>query len=74
MNNPVATGPMTYDSATRTYSFYSEDYSLIGTQTFTLEAHLTNFPVTATAEKAVASSIEIGNPCGDPDSVVAPTP
>ena len=55
MNIAVDTGtePMKYDTASRTYSFYSEDFGLIGAQTFTLEAHLTNYPVTATAVKAV---------------------
>ena len=73
-NIAVDTGtvPMEYDTASRTYSFYSEDFGLIGAQTFTLEAHLTNYPVTATAEKAVTATIAVGNPCGDPDAVVAP--
>ena len=55
MNIAANTGtvPMKYDTATRTYSFYSEDFSLIGFHIFTLEAHLTNYPVTATAVKAV---------------------
>ena len=76
MNIAVNTGtvPMKYDTAIRTYSIYSEDFSLIGSHTFTLEAHLTNYPVTATPVKAVTANLEIGDPCGDPDSVVAPTP
>ena len=74
MDNSIDTlsAPMKYDTATRTYSLYSEDFSLIGDQTFTLEAHLTDWPVIATLVKAETSIITIGNPCGDPDSVVSP--
>ena len=60
---------MSYDSVTRTFSFYSEDYDLIGSHQFTLEAHLTEYPVTATSEKAVQSTIDITNPCLDPETL-----
>ena len=51
MNNVIdmTTNPMKYDTLTRTYTFYSEDFALIGSQPFTLEAHLTDYPVTKTA-------------------------
>ena len=59
MNNSIdlTTMPMTYDTATRTYSIYSEDFSLIGSHPFTIEGHLTEYPVTATAIQAVTSTL-----------------
>ena len=53
MDNPIdlSTAPMSYDEVARTFTIYSEDMSLIGLQTFTLEAHLTDYPVTRTAVK-----------------------
>ena len=68
----LVTAPMSFDTATRTYTFYSEDYGLIGIQPYTLEAHLTDYPVTATVAQAEASTITIIDPCLAPDSVVAP--
>ena len=44
--------PMSYDEVTKTFTIYSEDMTLIGLQTFTLEAHLTDYPVTRMAVKA----------------------
>ena len=63
--------PMTYDSGN--YLFYSEDFDLIGLQTFTLEAYLTNYPANATPEKAVTHTLEVGDPCPDPNSVIVTT-
>jgi len=70
----LSTDPMKYDSLTRTYTFYSEDFGLIGSQPFTLEAHLTLYPVTKTAAQAESALLTIGDPCPDPDSVTASTP
>ena len=56
---------MSYDQATRTYSFYSEDDGLVGDHPFTLAAHLTDYPVTAAPAKA--ATITVVDPCLDPD-------
>ena len=67
----LSTDPMNYDSLTRTYTFYSEDFGLIGSQPFTLEAHLTDYPVTKTVAQVESALLTIGDPCPDPDSVNA---
>ena len=41
--------PMSYDPASHSFAFYSEDYNLIGSQEFTIQAFLTNFPTVVTA-------------------------
>ena len=76
MNNVIGilTDPMKYDTLTRTYTFYSEDFDLIGSQIFTLGAHLTDYPVTKTAAQVKSAYLTIGDPCPDPDSVTAGTP
>ena len=40
--------PMSYDDASRSFTFYSEDFSLIGSHVFTIEAFLTSHPTMAT--------------------------
>ena len=75
MDNPIdlVTTPVSYDSASKTYTIYTEDEALKGSQSFTIEAHLTNFPTVATAVKAVTAYIEIGSSCTAPSFVTAPT-
>lgn len=65
--------PMVYDTTSRTYSIYSEEFGLIGSHTFTLEGFLTDYPVTATATQALTSTIVIVDPCIDPDLLEATT-
>ena len=64
---------MSYDEVARTFTIYSEDMSLIGLQTFTLEAHLTDYPVTRTAVQVESATLTIIDPCLN-DSVLTPTP
>ena len=72
--NPIDTtsAHMQYDTATRAYIFYSEDMSLIGLWYYTLEAHLTDYPVTRTAVEAVKSTMDIIDPCIDPFEFTMP--
>lgn len=67
----MTTDPMKYDTLTRTYTFYSEDFGLIGSQPFTLETQLTDYPVTKTVAQVESALLTIGDPCPDPDSVNA---
>ena len=68
--NPT-TSPVTYDTATRSFSVYSEDFDLIDAHPFTIHAFLTDHPTTATATP-LAATLTIGDPCPDPNSVTAP--
>ena len=45
----AASTPVKYDTLTRTFTIYSEDFALIGAQPFTIAAHLTDYPSIATA-------------------------
>ena len=65
------TKPLTYESASRAFYYYSEDHDLIGPHTFTVQAHLTNYPVIATPEKAKSGILNVGDPCPEPNLVVA---
>ena len=58
---------MAYDTTNRTFKIYSEDYSLIGPHAITLGAFLTDYSMTKTAPQAVTTTIEIVDPCIDPD-------
>ena len=63
------TQPMSYDTASRSFAFYSEDFDLIGSQEFTIQAFLIDHPtIVTTVEMAF---IDISNPCPDPDLVLA---
>ena len=64
--------PLQYDTSTRTFTLYSEDFSLIGTHVYTLQAHLTSYITTATAIKAETSTITIIDPCLVPDDLYDP--
>ena len=75
MNDPIdtTTAPLEHDTDTRTYTIYSEDYpNLIGIHPYSLEAHLTDYPVTRTPAQAVTSTIEIIDPCIDPFTLTMP--
>ena len=43
-----SSSPMSHDNASRAFSFYSEDFGLIGSHTFTIEAFLTDYTTVAT--------------------------
>ena len=64
--------PMAYDTATRTFDIYSEDFALLGDRTFTVAAYLTEYPTSTKSPTPDASStIEIINPCLDPFSLTS---
>ena len=58
--------PMAYDSATRTFDIYSEDFDLLGTRTIKVAAYLTSYPVIKTSTPDAETTIEITDPCLDP--------
>ena len=62
--------PMAYDTATRTFTIYSEDFDLLGMRSIAVEAYLTGYAITTTAAP-VTTTIEIINPCLDPFSLIA---
>ena len=45
----ASTVPMSYDIDTGQFTFYSEDFDLIGEHDFTIAAHLSNYPSIGTA-------------------------
>ena len=63
--------PMAYDSASRTFTIYSEDFNLLGDRTFTVAASLTQYPTTVTSLPDASETIEIIDPCLDPFSLTA---
>lgn len=68
----AASLPMVYDADLRRFTIYSEDMDLIGKHPYSIEAHLTDYPVTRTRAQAVKSTIEIVDPCIDPFSLTMP--
>ena len=62
---PGTKPPMAYDTATRTFNVYSEDFGLLGTKSITVTAQLTTYKSTATTPE-VSTTIEIIDPCLDP--------
>ena len=67
-----ASTPMSYELNSRGFTFYSEDFNLIGDHEFSIEAYLTEHPDMKTLQRAVTATIAVGDPCPDPASVVAP--
>ena len=55
--SPIDTNsaPMRYDSATRTFTVYSEDSQLLGSRTITVSAHLTDYPEVVSEEPDVST-------------------
>ena len=60
---------MAYDTATRMFTIYSEDFSLLGDRTITVKAFLTEYIVTFYYAPKETTTIEILNPCLDPFSL-----
>ena len=63
---------MKYQGETRTLTLYSEDEAMIGVQTITLSAVLTNYPEIVTNDPIVEASIEIIDQCATLNSIVSP--
>ena len=68
--NPLS-NPVGYDSATRTHTVYSEDFSLLGLREYTVKASLEDYPTTTSAQPDASAMIEFIDPCPDPESVQA---
>ena len=67
--DPITKPPMSYDTLSKRFSIYSEDFSLLGDRTITVRAFLTEYPVTETAFPNQSTTIEIIDPCLDPFSL-----
>ena len=61
--------PVGYDSATRTFSVYSESYSLLGSHEVSVLAYLVEYPYVESWPSY--ATIEFIDPCLDPFSVNA---
>ena len=62
---------MSYDTNTRSFVIYSEDFSLLGTHVITVAAHLETYPLTKTAQPDAATTIDIVDPCLDPFDLIS---
>ena len=61
---------MAYESATKTFTFYSEDFNMLGDNKILISAHLTDYPsMTSSSLGAETPYITVKNPCLDPISV-----
>ena len=54
------------------FDLYSEDLELIGTKIIKMEAYLADYTTTKSDMHHVQASIEIIDPCLEPDSITAP--
>ena len=75
MTDPM-TNPVGYDPASRTHTVYSEDFALLDGQLFkdypyTVNAYLTNYPVTQSSLPDASALIEFRDPCPIPEQVTA---
>ena len=61
--------PLSFDETTNQFALYSEDFTLLGTQVYSLQASLINYPSVESVE--VLSNIRIDDPCPSPVSVTA---
>ena len=69
----LTSDPMTYDTTTRTFSLYSEDFNLLGMQPITVQAYFEMPDYQSVNSGApVQTEIEIKDPCIDPFSLVVP--
>ena len=66
--NTTTKPPMEYDTATRIFTIYSEDFILVGTRSISVEAYLNDYSQ-ETRAAPVTTTIEIINPCLDPVSL-----
>jgi len=69
--NTLTKPPMAYNTATRTFEIYSEDFSLLGDRTITLAAFLTNYPITKSPLPDAPTTIKLLNPCLNPFSLTS---
>ena len=65
--------PMSYDTSSLQFTFYSMDSNLAGQFEFSLAAHLKDYPTNATPPKAEIAYISIADPCADALSITAST-
>ena len=65
------TEPMSYNSAMRQFSIYSEDENLVGQRTITLSAHLNDYPGIRSDDPPISATIEIIDECASLDSIIS---
>ena len=63
---------MTYQYQSRSFSIYSEKYTLVGNRVIEVQAHLVDYPEIKSG--LVSSTIQITDPCLDPFSLELPPP
>ena len=68
----VNSSPMGYDSVTRTFEIYSEDFDLIGPRTIEVRGFLKDYPSMRAELPNLTTSIEILDPCPTPTSISDP--
>ena len=64
--------PMRYDTLTRTFEIYSEDFDLIGTRSIEARGHFREYPTVMTDLPNVTTTIDILDPCLMPASITDP--
>ena len=64
--------PLKYSYSTRKFKLYSTDLELMGEHELTLSARLTNYATTSTEEFAEKTTIEILDPCINPQTITVP--
>ena len=67
----IDTTPMSYNTDRMEFSLFTDDASLVGQQTITLSAHLTEYPTVSSDEPPVSTTIEIVDQCASLNSITA---
>ena len=65
------TQPVSYSSDSRSFSVYSEDFSLVGTHSISLRAHLSDYAAVVTTSTET-TTIEVIDPCLNPFALTLP--
>ena len=61
--------PMSYDSTTSKFMFYSEDVAYVGDQAFTLSAFMTDYVDNGVVKEEAILTVIAVDPCENPTSV-----
>ena len=64
--------PMRYDTLTRTFEIYSEDFDLIGTRSIEVRGHFREYPTVMSDLPNETTTIDILDPCLMPASITDP--
>ena len=63
---------MTYDTLTREFEIYSENFNLVGYHTIQIQAYFKDYPLMTSLDPKVEAPILIEDPCKSPFSLTAP--